>query len=568
MRFKSFFPILIGLFVCTSPFNPYVVSPCLADPTEALRLAQMTLRDAAQQEEQFADFFDSKASDQEKLDLIQERWNFDLSPTLLRRISDDLRLVATNIYESIQDDPLDYQSQGLFELLNSIDPSFSVDQARDRFVLIQRYIKLLEFRKLRAEFGRTRHVQQDVRDLHVAFFKTSEANLNLALAFLRREIPPALLSSINYLDIQVRTVQIGKRLAMKTTTSDSTFKGELRAMSAEITRLQETFRKEISPPKRNQSKNKDKKKKTKVKISLPLESRELLKKQFAETLLTRFNKTLIDDFLPSLEAIEYPRVMQILAVRTVMKVARAQIQSLEQLLQSEKDKQVRSLRQPKALTPNKTTAVVSDSLGNSMVPDPSEVPTHPLSELNLLLTVEEDPENASPETPEKEEPVEITEEAADEGLLFNETMDFNQQAKLITQKYYSDLRNTKKSKSGSNSNNDSIEKDASDPFLDEVRRNFSHQADWSEFLTFFDPEMSHQFFSFSDMVRIVKRAKGMVTFNESSHCKIVLRGGYGGSWSPHGKAKKQKLSRLCVQKFREVFEKAGITPQTLFPERL
>jgi len=103
------------------------------------------------------------------------------------------------------------------------------------------------------------------------------------------------------------------------------------------------------------------------------------------------------------------------------------------------------------------------------------------------------------------------------------------------------------------------------PFFKELKDKFSHKGMGDEFKRFFDDRENHAYFSYADMNRFITAVGGRIYQNKSSHCRIVVPGGVSFSWRPHGSGSghSEKLSRTCVQGFREAFEKAGITPLNL-----
>ncbi len=92
---------------------------------------------------------------------------------------------------------------------------------------------------------------------------------------------------------------------------------------------------------------------------------------------------------------------------------------------------------------------------------------------------------------------------------------------------------------------------------------FGHASRARVFETFFNDEINHQSLSFEDIENLVKSVGGKINQNGTSHCRVVVPGGFSFAVRPHGKSHSHKLSRAHLKSFRRAFEMADITPSSI-----
>jgi hypothetical protein len=92
---------------------------------------------------------------------------------------------------------------------------------------------------------------------------------------------------------------------------------------------------------------------------------------------------------------------------------------------------------------------------------------------------------------------------------------------------------------------------------------FGHASRARVFETFFNDEINHQSLTFEDVENLVKSVGGKINQNGTSHCRVVVPGGFSFAVRPHGKSHSQKLSRSHLKSFRHAFEMADITPSAI-----
>ncbi len=92
---------------------------------------------------------------------------------------------------------------------------------------------------------------------------------------------------------------------------------------------------------------------------------------------------------------------------------------------------------------------------------------------------------------------------------------------------------------------------------------FGHASRARVFETFFNDEINHQSLTFEEVENLVKSVGGKINQNGTSHCRVVVPGGFSFAVRPHGKSHSQKLSRAHLKSFRRAFEMADITPSSI-----